>query len=79
MDCILFFNQCVLFLFPTAYFDALQNLKIRYKKMFRFDDWFDCKTKDYITGVKILTPKKLQLYFGPFHVLMCFRLSTGFK
>ena len=79
MDCMHSINQCVLFLFPTACFDALQNLKIRFKKMLRLDDWFDCKTKNYITGVKILTPMKLQLYFSPFHVLMYYRLSTGDK
>jgi hypothetical protein len=40
--------------------------------MLIFDDWFDCKTKNYVTGVKILTPKRLQLVFGPFYVLMCY-------
>ena len=79
MNYILSFNQSVLFLFPAACFGALKNLQIRFKKILRFNDCFDCKTKNYITGVKILTPKKLQLYFGPFHVLMCYRLSTGDK
>ena len=47
--------------------------------MLRFDDWFDCKTKNYITGVKILTAKKFKLVFGPFYVLLCYRFSTGDK
>ena len=72
-------NQRVLFLFPTAFFGALKDLKIRFKEMFRFDDRFDCKTINYVTGVKIITPKRLQLVFGPFYVLMCYKLSTGDK
>ena len=79
MDCMHSINQCVLFLFPTAFFGALKDLKIRFKKMLRFDDWFDCKTKNYITGVKILTPKKLQLVFGSFYVLLSYRFSTDDK
>ena len=44
--------------------------------MLRFADWFDCKTKNYITGVKILT---VETPASPFYVLLCYRFSTGDK